>query len=578
MQAAFAPAIALMSRLKYPGKFAVTGVLAFISIAVLLASLGNSLFTRIAATRHELAATSLIRPLQQQIQLTQQHRGLAAGVLSGNAAMKPKLDAKQAEVTQAVAAVGAAASRNAALLGGDAEWQAIASDWDTLRAGLARMTPPQSFAAHTRLIERALRYQSSIADAGSLNGDPDVETFYLIDTLVTRLPEMLERMGQMRAQGTAALTRHELTDANRVELAVQVAILKRTLGTLRVNLDKVGRQNPALAQEVGKLSADLAAAAGQVIGMIDDDILTARFTIAPQTYFDGVTQAIDVGYREMYDKLLPTLDGELQARIRQLETQLALQTGLAAALLLLSAYVSVGAYLAIMAAVGGLSAGAEAISRGDLSVRVPLLGRDELTAVSGSFNAMATSFANLLRQSHHTSDELSQAAAGLNGSAHDVASSSREQSDAASSMAAAVEQMTVSIDQIAEHARNAQETSTSAGTLSQEGGQVVAETVREIEQIAVAVNDSARLIEELGRHSNEISAIVNVIKEIADQTNLLALNAAIEAARAGDLGRGFAVVADEVRKLAERTTVATKDISTMIGSIQDSVAGAIESV
>ncbi len=244
----------------------------------------------------------------------------------------------------------------------------------------------------------------------------------------------------------------------------------------------------------------------------------------------------------------------------------------------LGLYLLVGMYFSLTATTAAFVTAIDRFSKGDLAAHIHTTTKDEMGHVAAQFNEMRQNLKRMIARVSGSAVMVADTAAKLSDKSHQVAQLTQQQTDSASSVAAAVEQMTTSIAMVASHAVDAETVSAKAAELSADGEKVVRDASSEMARIADSFSKSSQEITSLGQRTEEISSIVNVIKEIADQTNLLALNAAIEAARAGEQGRGFAVVADEVRKLAERTTNATKEITSMIGNVQASMQSAVTSM
>ncbi|WP_439842051.1 methyl-accepting chemotaxis protein [Aeromonas taiwanensis] len=215
---------------------------------------------------------------------------------------------------------------------------------------------------------------------------------------------------------------------------------------------------------------------------------------------------------------------------------------------------------------------------GDLRVRLPESGRDELSQLSVNFNLFAGQMAQLVARSQQIAEQNRAHAHQLAEVVERTGAIVTGQEQDTLRVASAMEQMTVSSREVGQHAAQAAEAADSALNLAQHGREVVARTRETIGQLADEMVETVQAVSRLEEETQQIGSVLDVIRGVAEQTNLLALNAAIEAARAGEQGRGFAVVADEVRTLATRTHSSTDEIRQMIQRLQEGAGKVVSGI
>ena len=191
-----------------------------------------------------------------------------------------------------------------------------------------------------------------------------------------------------------------------------------------------------------------------------------------------------------------------------------------------------------------------------------------LESMRAELDALASA---IVRNSHALSSDM----AALTADASSMGTRLSLQKDTFDEVRGAVEQMQAQMLVLADLANETETSTQSIAQRSVDGAATMNETMADMRRIAAIIERSSGDVQVFSEQARNVGNFVGLIREIADQTNLLALNAAIEAARAGDAGRGFAVVADEVRNLAERTALATREISTTVSQIQQKVLGVV---
>jgi CHASE3 domain sensor protein len=159
----------------------------------------------------------------------------------------------------------------------------------------------------------------------------------------------------------------------------------------------------------------------------------------------------------------------------------------------------------------------------------------------------------------------------LQAAANQQASGSKEQATAMNEITTTISELLATSRQIAESAQRVAQIAEQTASSARAGDITVDRAHESILAIRRQVDSVVGHMLELGRKSQQIGSVLDIVSELAEQTNILAINATIEAAGAGDAGKRFAVVADEIRKLADRVTGSTKEIRVLIDDVRSAV-------
>jgi len=545
-----------LDRLSIGKRFLLLGLVALVSCVIPVTLQVQSAWQVVRTSSLEAQGIAPAKALLKVIQLTQQHRGLTAMVLNGQAAQETARAAKQQELDRAIEAAGALANERAQASAYRAAWTNNARAWVALRerVNARNLVAGESFAMHTRLLGELLVTLEESADEFGLSLDPELDSYKLVLATNFTLPALTEELGKTRARGAGLLAAKAATPSDLAEVGSMVTRAQDLIRRMARDVDKAGAYNPQLK---GALAAPLQAAvdASQMaLQVAREQVLAQQFNISSADYFAHFTRTIDqlIGFNH---QAMDHLSQMLQARVAAQQRALAVMSLLLLAMIGLGSVIAIAAARSITRQVGGepaaVMAMAGAIAQGDLSATLAVpKGREQ--SIAGAMARMRNSLADTVSVVRHASESIATGSSQIAGGNADLSQRTEEQASNLQQTAASMEQLNSTVKNSAHSAQQAAQLARAASDVAARGGDVVSKVVATMGEIHVS--------------SQRIADIIGTIDGIAFQTNILALNAAVEAARAGEQGRGFAVVAGEVRALAQRSADAASEIKGLIAS------------
>jgi methyl-accepting chemotaxis protein len=598
-----------MKRMKVWQKLGFLGLIFAIPLAVFSYKMLASMRAMgVDFARQEAVGVEYISPLYTLLEDLQQHRDIAAALLNGDATFGEKLAAKRGEITADLQLLDVTDKKLGQVLQSTSRWDMLRRRIERLLETSLSEKAQDNFDQHTDLIGELMSFMGYIGDKSKLVLDPDLDSAYLIDLFIHKLPQFSETLSQARGVGAGIAVRRSKTDDERAKLTKLVSFIEVRMLEIQQELDKAFEYNGRLRSKLEQARKDLVGDETKLIGASARQLLTATtVTTSATDYFNTATAPISLTF-ELARQTGPALDSVLRTRIYALSWEM----------YSVMLWIFVGMVIVVLiglVVVRNITdplrqavTVAEQIAVGDLSVTVPLDDRrDEFGVLLQSFQRMVKSLqdvaraaeriaqgdlsvtvqpqspkdtmgnvlAKLVQNMREITQQIQNGVSLLSSTTSEILAATAQVAAGATQTASAVTETAATVEEVkqtslvaSQKAKGVAENAQVTAQVSRTGERSVEEAISRMERIREQMESIADSVIKLGEQSRAIGEIITSVNDLADQSNLLAVNAAIEAANAGDHGKGFAVVAQEVKNLAEQSKQATAQVRTILSDIQ----------
>ncbi|QGQ97813.1 EAL domain-containing protein [Paenibacillus psychroresistens] len=396
MKSFFLPSVSLMNRLSYLQKFSLIGLFFLLPIGLTLYLLISDLNAQINVIKLEKKGVAYNAAIRYFIEDVQQHRGRENILLNGDAEFKDALVQKNIKILADIEVIHSAEATFDSKWQASSTWFQIEKQWDSLQKQQNKLAPVESFSLHTKIIKDSLVLINQISSYSKLKLDSDNHTY--IESLLIKLPETLETIGQARGLSAGVVAKRYLSESEAYRLITLSGTINPQFDDIKkglLNFNNSLKFKSKLPEDIDNFGVKYVTfrfAVDKLVGANPD------FTeMKPNQLFDLGTEALDAGFK-LYDDGLPLLNQLLNKKSDELQQKKYFVAGFTGAIWLILVYLFVGFYLSVLRAVYKLMRAAARMSNGDLSERIYLDTKDELQSVGNAYNKMAISLDNILKE------------------------------------------------------------------------------------------------------------------------------------------------------------------------------------